>query len=345
MPKTRQCSGAIARQLGAMIFDRRRVLGGLAASVGAAACPAIVHASDRWPTDVVRIIVPFAPGGPADGSARILAEVMAPRLGQSITVENRSGAGGVLGVAAAAASKDRHTLLMGSTSMVIAPALQPANVTYDVLRDFDPVGMVSAQPLVAVVPATSPIKSIADLIAAARAHPGQLTAANSGNGSLAHLTAELFCAKVGVQIASVPYRGESALTPDLIAGTVSLGFLNLPVMLPLIRDGRLRALAVTTPAPVAELPGVPTLRSLGIDGVEAEGWAAVLAAKGIPDDGLAKLEGILNEALESKQVRDRFVAFGVAPVISGRARLREFLVTEAERWRQVIRARNIKLDE
>jgi tripartite-type tricarboxylate transporter receptor subunit TctC len=234
---------------------------------------------------------------------------------------------------------------MGSTSMVITPTLQPRSATYDLMRDFDPVGMVSAQPLVAVVAASSPIKSIPDLIAAARANPGQLTAANSGNGSLAHLTAELFCAKVGVQITSVPYRGESALTPDLLAGTVSLGFLNLPVMLPLIRDGRLRALAVTTPAPVPELPGVPTLRSLGIDGVEAEGWAALLAAKGIPDEGLAKLERLLDEALASPQVRDRFLAFGVAPVMSGRTKLREFLLAETGRWGEVIRTRNIKLPE
>jgi tripartite-type tricarboxylate transporter receptor subunit TctC len=343
MSCSKECTAA--RGSDEAVIERRHLLGGLVATAGAMVCPTIVRAAGPWPTAVVRIIVPFAPGGPADGSARILAEVMAPKLGQSIVVENRSGAGGAIGIAAAAASKDRHTLLMGSTSMVITPTLQPKSATYDVMRDFDPVGMVSAQPLVAVVSAASPIKTIADLIAAARANPNQLTAANSGNGSLAHLTAELFCAKVGVQIASVPYRGESALTPDLLAGTVSVGFLNLPVMLPLIRDGRLRALAVTTPAPVPELPGVPTLRSLGIDGVEAEGWAALLAAKGIPEDGLARLEQLLNEALESQQVRDRFVAFGVAPVFSGRTKLREFLLAEAERWGQVIRTRNIKLPE
>ena len=325
---------------------RRRLLKGFAAAAGAAVLGApLASAADPWPTTVVRIVVPFAPGGPADASARILAEMIAPALGQAVIVDNRPGAGGVIGITSVAQSKDRHTLLMGSTSMVIAPTLQPKAVNYNIEADFEPIGMVSAQPLVVVVPSSSPIKSIADLIATARAKPGELTAANSGNGSLAHLTAELFCSKVGVSMTSVPYRGESALTPDLLTGTVSLGFLNLPVMLPLIRDGRLRALAVTTAEPVSDLPGVATLRSLGIEGVEAEGWAALLAAKGIPEEGLARLETLLNQALRSQRVRERFTAFGVAPVISGRAELRKFLAAEQARWGEVIRSRGIKVAE
>jgi tripartite-type tricarboxylate transporter receptor subunit TctC len=322
-------------------IDRRCFVGGLAAlASGAFALPA--RAADQWPTTNVRIIIPFAAGGPADGSARILADVMAPQLGKPLVIDNRAGAGGVIGISAAAQSKDQHTLLMGSTSMTITPALRP--VSYDVMRDFDPIGMVSSQPLVAVVSSSSSIKSIDDLIAQARAKPGELTAANSGNGSLAHLTAELFCAKVGVKITSVPYRGESTITPDLLADRVSLGFLNLPLMLPLIRDGKLRALAVTTPEPVADLPNVKSLRQLGIEGVEAEGWAALLAAKGIPEEGLVRLEQLLNQALESPQVRERFAAFGVAPVISGRAKLRTFLADETQRWSQLITSRGIKAD-
>lgn len=303
--------------------------------------PVIANAADAWPLRPVRIIVPFPPGGPADGSARVLAEAMAPQLGKPLIVENRAGGGGVVGITAAAQSKDGHTLLMGSTSMVITPSLVP-NLSYDVMRDFEPIGMVSAQPLVVVVPGSSPLRSIDDLIKAARAKPGALTAANSGNGTLSHLAAELFSSKTGVSITSVPYRGESALMPDLLSGTVSLGFLNLPITLPLVREGRLRALAVLTREAVPELPAVATMRSLGIDGLEVQGWAALLAVKGIPEEGLARLESVLNQALGSAAVKQRFATFGVAPVVSGRAKLREYLQSEGERWGGVVRARGIK---
>jgi tripartite-type tricarboxylate transporter receptor subunit TctC len=291
----------------------------------------------------VRIIVPFPPGGPADGSARVLAEAMAPQLDKPVVVENRAGGGGVVGISAAAQSKDGHTLLMGSTSMVITPSLVP-NLSYEVMRDFEPIGMVSAQPLVVVVPASSHLRSIDDLIKTARAKPGALTAANSGNGTLSHLTAELFASKTGMTITSVPYRGESALMPDLLSGTVALGFLNLPITLPLIRDGRLRALAVLTREPVPELPAVATVRSLGVEGLEVQGWAALLAVKGIPEEGLTRLEAVLNQALGSATVKQRFATFGVAPVVSGRAKLREYLRAEAERWGGVVRARGIKAE-
>ncbi len=170
-----------------LIVTRRAALGALAGalSLGHQA----IQAAEAWPTRTVRIIVPFAPGGGSDMSARALAELLAPQLGQSVIVENRPGAGSALGVNAAAQSKDRHTLLMGSNSMVINPSLN-AQIGYDVARDFDAIGMVSAQPLVLVVPASSPIKSLADLVAQAKAQPGKLTAGNSGNGTLAHIAAE-----------------------------------------------------------------------------------------------------------------------------------------------------------
>ncbi len=328
--------------MAARSISRRRALGALAGLL-VTGRSGIGGAADAWPVRTVRIVVPFPPGGPADGSARVLAEAMAPQLGQAMIVENRPGAGGVIGIAAAAQAKDGHTLLMGSTSMVITPSLNP-NLPYDVFRDFDPIGMVSAQPLVVVVPGASPIRSIDDLVKTARARPGTLTAANSGNGTLSHLAAELFCAKTGVSITSVAYKGENALMPDLLTGTVSLGFLNMPITLPLIREGRLRALAVATRDPLPELPGVPTLRSQGVDGLEAQGWAALLATKGIPEDGLAKLEKLLDEALASPRVRERFAAFGVAPVVSGRAKLRDYLVSEGDRWGQVVRTRGIKAE-
>jgi tripartite-type tricarboxylate transporter receptor subunit TctC len=301
-------------------------------------------AAEAWPAKTVRIIVPFAPGGGADSSARVLAEVLAPRLGQSVIVENRPGAGSAIGVTAAAQSKDGHTLLMGSNSMVINPVLNPA-ITYDVARDFDAIGMVSAQPLVLVVPASSKITSFGALVAEAKSQPGKLTAGNSGNGTLAHLTAELFALQNQTTITSVPYKGESALLPDLIGGLVACGFLNLPSVMVHIKSGRLRALAVSSPAPVAELPGVPTLRSLGQPSLEVQGWAALLAPKGtIPSEGLARLESLLTQALVTEAVKTRFAALSVEPVVSGREATARYLKTEGARWEQVIKARGIKVD-
>ncbi|MEJ8856249.1 tripartite tricarboxylate transporter substrate binding protein [Variovorax robiniae] len=324
-------------------INRRTVISGIALAL------ASTHigqgwAADAWPTKTVRIIVPFAPGGGADSSARVLAEVLAPKLGQSVIVENKPGAGSAIGVMAAAQSKDGHTLLMGSNSMVINPVLNPA-IAYDVARDFDAVGMVSAQPLVLVVPASSKITSYAELVAEAKAKPGTVTAGNSGNGTLAHLTAELFAVETKTSITSVPYKGESALLPDLIGGLVSCGFLNLPSVITHIKSGRLRALAVSSPTPVVELPNVPTLRSLGQPSLEVQGWAALVAPKGtIPKDGLARLEALLAQALATDTVKTRFAAMSLQPVARSRDDTAQYLKAEAARWQQVIKARGIKAD-
>jgi tripartite-type tricarboxylate transporter receptor subunit TctC len=325
-------------------FSRRRfAISGIVSGVAVAALPC-AFAADPWPAKTVRIIVPFAPGGGADTSARVLAEVLAPQLGQSVIVENKPGAGSAIGVTAAAQSRDGHTLLMGSNSMVINPSLNPA-LSYDVARDFDAVGMVSAQPLVLVVPSSSPIQSVNDVIAQAKARPGQLSAGNSGNGTLAHLSSEIFAAQTGITLTPVPYKGESALMPDLIAGLVSLGFLNLPSIAAHIKSGRLRALAVSSPQPVADLPGVPTFRSLNYPTLEVQGWAALLAPKGtIPAEGLARLENLLAKALASDAVQKRFTSLSVAPVILDRDATGKFLQAEAARYASVIKARGIKAE-
>ena len=322
-------------------MNRRTALALLAATATATA-PAL--AAEAWPTRTVRIIVPFAPGGGADISARALAEALAPVLGQPVIVENKPGAGSIVGVTAAAQSKDGHTLLMGSNSMVINPLLR-SDVAYDVERDFDAVGMVSAQPLVLVLPAASKVNTVAELVAEAKAQPGRLSAGNSGNGTLAHLTSVLFELQTGTDLISVPYKGESALLPDLLSGQVALGFLNLPSVLPHLKAGRLKALAVSSPQPVAELPGVPTLRSLGFAELEVQGWAALLAPKGtVPADALAALSQQLARALASDAVRQRLGNAGVATWPSTRDAATTTLRTEATRWQRVIKARGIKAD-
>lgn len=301
-------------------------------------------AADAWPSRPLRIIVPFAPGGGADSSARVLAEAMAPALGQSIVVDNKPGAGSAIGVTAAAQSKDGHTLLMGSNSMVINPSLLPS-ISYDVARDFEPVGMVSAQPLVLVVPADSKLQSVKDLIAQAKAAPGTLSAGNSGNGTLAHIASEIFASQTGTSLTTVPYKGESALMPDLISGRIAIGFLNLPSVISQLKSGRLRALAVSSPQPVPDLPGVPTFRSLGFESLEVQGWAVLVVPKGtIPADGLARLASALNKALASDEVRKRFANLSLTVLTMSREATGQFLAAETARYAAVIKVRGIKID-
>jgi tripartite-type tricarboxylate transporter receptor subunit TctC len=297
-------------------------------------------AADPWPSRPVRIIVPFPPGGPADGSARVLADSMGPALGANIVVENRAGGGGVIGITAAAQSNDGHTLLMGSTSMTVTPSMR-TDLPYDILRDFQPIGMVSAQPLVLVVPAVSPLKNIEDVIRAGK-KKGDLTAGTSGIGTLSHLAIELFNLRTGTEIVNVPYRGENAILPDLLNGTIGLGFLNLPILLPQLQAGKLRALAVSAKASIAELPDVKTFKAQGVDGLEVEGWAALLAAPAIPAEALPRVSEALRQALATSSVRQRLESFGTTPVSSTREELAAFLRAEMARWGEVVRTRNIK---
>jgi tripartite-type tricarboxylate transporter receptor subunit TctC len=326
-----------------MILSRRRLLLGVAlAQASLLATNTAVAAA--WPLRPVRIIVPFPPGGAADGTARVLAENFTADLGQSVIVENRPGAGSAIGVTAAAQSRDGHTLLMGSNSMVINPSLQPT-LEYNVEHDFDAVGMVSAQPLVLVVPAASPIKSVNDMIAAAKANPGKVTTGNSGYGTLAHLASEIFAARTGVQLTPVPYKGESALLPDLLSGLVSAGFLNLPGVVAQIKSGKLRALAVSAPQPIPDLPGVPTFRALNYPSLEVEGWAALLAPKGtIPVEALDRLAALLAKALASPDVAKHFADLGVSAMPLDRTATMQFLKDEGERYAAIIKARGIKVD-
>ncbi|QHE88052.1 Bug family tripartite tricarboxylate transporter substrate binding protein [Hydrogenophaga sp. BPS33] len=325
------------------VLRRRELLIGAGALAGGfAASPLSALANTAWPTRPVRIVVPFAPGGGADSSARVLAELFGTTLGQPFIVDNKPGAGSAIGVNHVAQSKDGHTLLMGSNSMVINSLLVP-NIGYDVNKDFDVVGMVSDQPLVLVVPSNSSLQTLNDIVQQAKADPGKLTAGNSGNGTLAHLTAEMFSGEAGIEFTHVPYKGESAMMPDVLAGLVSLGFLNLPSVLPHIRAGKLRAIAVSSPKPVADLPGVPTLRSLNYPNLEMQGWAALFAPKGsIPAAGLAQLETMLSKALQSDTVKTKFASIGVAPVLKTRAQAGQFMRAELDRYAGVIKSRGIK---
>ena len=320
-----------------MIPLSRRALPALAATLLARPARAA-----EWPSRALRLIVPFAAGGPADALARMLAEIFAPRLGQPVVVENRAGGGGIIGTQAAAQATDGHTLLFGSVSMTIVPHLQAQPVGYDVVRDFTPIGLVASTPFVLVVPAASPLGSVADVVAQARS--GRLSAANSGHGTISHLTTELFNERAGVRIEPVVYRGEGVLMPDLLNGAVPMGFLTLSTVLPHIRAGRLRALAVAGEARLAVLPEVPTLAESGYSQIEADGWQALFAPRAVPEEGVARMAALLAEAVASPALRERIAGFGAIPGARDRAAFTALFQAEYARWGEVVRARGIRAE-
>jgi len=317
-------------------MHRRELLLGALAGL---ALPA-ARAQGNWPTRPISAVVPFAAGGAGNASLRILAELIGPRIGQNIVVENRPGAGGIPGTRYVAKSNDDHMLLLGSTSMTIAPWLNK-DLGYDILTDLQPVSMISSQPEVFAVAADSPIKSLDDLME--RARHGEVHAGNSGIGTLSHLTTELLNRRLKTRFVPVAYKGDAVLIPDVVSGTVALGVFNLPVAQPMIQSGRLRAIAVTAAAPLASMPGVPLLRSLGNDFV-ISGWACVMAARNVPAAGVERLNGLLRQALAEPGVRERFATLGLTPESGTPQQLREFVKAEVARWGDVIQSQGIKTE-
>lgn len=322
-----------------MTITRRAALALPAAAIAA---PAV--AQGTWPTRPVRLVVAFAPGGPADVLARMLAEFMTPRLGQPVVVENIPGAGGIIGTRAAATSTDGHTLLLGSVSMTIVPHLSAQPVGYNVVADFQPVGLVASAPFVLVVPASSPLRDVRGLIDAAKARPGTLSAGNSGIGTLSHLAIEVFRLRTGAAIEPVAYRGESQMLPDLVSGTLGLAFASLSSVLPLVREGRLRALAVLGPTRLAALPDVPTLAEAGGGDVEADGWQALFANRSVPAPAVDRLRGLLREALADPAIASRIAGFGLLPANRDAAAFADLFREEYRRWGEVVRTRGIRAE-
>lgn len=299
-----------------------------------------IQAQTKWPHKPVTMVVPFAPGGAGNGSLRILSEIIGPQLGQPILVDNRPGAGGITGSLSVTSSNDDHLFLMGSTSMTILPALRQ-DMPYDAQRDLRPVGMISSQPMALVVAANSPLRNLDDLVTQGKT--GNLSAGNSGVGTLSHLATELLNHKLHTKILAVPYKGDSVLLPDVASGNISLGVVNLPVALPLIQAGRLRALAVTSAQPVASLPGVPLLKSLGEEFV-ITGWAALFAAKNVPSAEVERMSTLLRQALAQPATKEKFASFGVSPEMATPAQLNVFIQNETSRWADVVKSRGVKLE-
>ena len=329
----------------------RRVLAAIAVLAAATASPAFAQSpSSAWPSRPVRIVVPFAPGGTTDILARALAPELGKAFGQSFLVENKSGAGGNLGADQVAKSPpDGYTLLMGTVgTQSINPALYP-RMPYDAAKDFAPISLVAGVPNVLVVnPQNAKANGITDvksLIAYAKAHPGRLNVASSGNGTSIHLSAELFKTTTGTYMVHIPYKGSGPALLDLVGGGTDLMFDNLPSALPQIRGGKLTALAVTSGERSAALPDVPTVAEAGgLKGFEASSWFGLLAPAGTPAEIVNRIQQETAKALASPALKERLLAQGAIPSGMAPADFGRFIAAEAKKWAAVVKASGAKVD-
>ena len=301
-------------------------------------------AAQNYPSQPIRLIAPFPPGGSVDITARLIAEPLAAQLGQRIVVDNRSGASGNIGMEAAArAAPDGYTLVLNTIPLVTNQAMFD-KLTWDPIRDFAPIGMVSTSPHVVVVPGKSPITSIDALVKAARSAPGKLAYASAGVGTTFHLCGELFKDTTHTFILHVPYRGGGPALLDTLAGQVDLSFPTLAAAVPHVRSGALRALAVTSLQRSPLLPEVPTLSEAGLKDFQFTQWQALLAPAKTPPAIVARLNAALNEVLKSKDVVDRFQAQAFESFITTPEEAGKYIAEEAKRLSRVIKTKGITAD-
>jgi tripartite-type tricarboxylate transporter receptor subunit TctC len=307
------------------------------AALLAACAIASQAAAQSWPAKPVRLVVPLSAGGFADVPARLLAPRLAAQLGRQVYVENRPGAGGTLGTDhVAKAEPDGHTLLFTATPHVISPWLYKM-LAYDALTGFAPVSRVASGPYALVVHPQLEVTSVAGLIAAARAHPGEIDYASSGNGSAQHLVTAMFASLAGIRLNHVPYKGSGPAMQDLVSGQVKASFAGVPNVITHVRSGRLRILAVTTSVRWPELPLVPTVAEAGVPGYEASLWVALLAPAATPADIVQRLHNEIGVALEDAQLSQGLRAAGIAPSLLGPQELGAFMRAEYEKWGRVVR--------
>lgn len=301
--------------------------------------------AQAYPSKVIRVIVPSAPGGGSDLVGRTLAQKLAPALGQQIIVENRAGAGGRIGAEVVArAAPDGYTLLIGTSSlMVVAPALY-AKLPYDMAKDFAPVSLLGSAAYVLVVHPSVPSKSVKELVALAKARPGRLTYASSGTGSSSHLAGELFRMTAGIGMVHVPYRASQLATLSVIAGESDLMFSNIQPALPAIRGGRLRPLGISSAQRSAQLPNVGTIEELGLSGFRVEQLYGILAPAGTPREIVKRLQEESLKALKSNSVTERFASDSAVGGGGPPEEFAAFIAQQQKIWKDIVIRAGIKPD-
>jgi tripartite-type tricarboxylate transporter receptor subunit TctC len=301
-------------------------------------------AQAAYPDKPIRLIVGFTAGGTADTVARILGVSMGAALNQTIVVENRVGANGNLATESVArAAPDGYTIFFTSVGHAVNPSLYKS-ARYDPVKDFTPIGQVLSAPNVLVVPANSPFQNVKELIAYARANPGKVDVASSGFGSSVHLSAELFMQATGVKLSHIPYKGTSVAIPDLMAGTVSMMFPNLPTIIPLIRSGKLRALGVTTDTRSQAAPDIPTLDEAGVPGYNMSTWYGLVGPAHMDPAVVQRLNEVLQQTLAEPSIRKQLSDQGV-DIVSGSAQaFGQMIQSETDKWAKLIKQADIKIE-
>ncbi|MGZ8199044.1 MAG: tripartite tricarboxylate transporter substrate binding protein, partial [Burkholderiales bacterium] len=306
-------------------------------------CAAAQPGADKaYPQRPVRIIVNVTPGGGVDNVARIVSQHNQSVWNQPFVVDNRTGAGGSIGVELAAkAAPDGYTLLVCSSGIVTTAAVKPQS--YDPVRDLQPITILTSAPYIVLTTASLPVANVKDLIALAKAKPGAISFASSGTGGILHMSAELLVAMSGTQMLHVPYKGVAPALIDMMAGNLNLGYYTAVAALPHIKAGRLKAYGVTTEKRSDALPGVPAIGEV-VSGYAAEHWYGLWGPRGIPRDTVMRLNQVVNKALEVPEIRDRIIADGFMPTQSTPEDFGKRLARDVARWKDVVKRGNIKID-
>jgi tripartite-type tricarboxylate transporter receptor subunit TctC len=317
----------------------------MTAALASVALADAASAQGVYPAKPIRMIVPFPPGGGTDILSRLVANKLTESVGWQIVVDNRGGAGGNIGLdAAAKAAPDGYTMVMGQTSnLTINPSLY-SKLPYDSLRDFTPVSVVASSPIAFMVFAKAPYRTLNDLIAAGKAKPGEVTFATTGNGTVGHLTGELIQRIAGVKFVHVPYKGSAQAFPDLLGGRIGFFLASLETAIPQMKAGAIRTLAVTSAQRVPALPEIPTVGESGYPGFETATWYGILVPKGTPQPIVARLGTEIVKVLESADVRERMAANGGATIKPGPAAFDAQLKSELTKWSRVIREAGVKIE-
>ena len=319
-----------------------RFLGTLLTGLTVLLLPASVAAQD-FPTKPIKLIVPFPAGGPNDIIARVVGQRMSEIFKQPVIIDNRGGQAGVLGTdAVAKSSPDGYTIgIVSASALVISPTTE--KVPYDVARDFAPVTLVTTVPEMLVVASNVPAKNMSELVALAKAQPGKLNFASAGVGGLPHLAGELLKLTAGIDIVHIPYRGAAPAINDLLGQQVQMAFLDLPVLLPHIKSGSLRPIALGAPQRAPTAPDVPTTAEVGMPDLLIENWYGMVAPAGTPEKIVALLNRITNEAMSDPQVKQTLADQGLTVAGNTPAQFRDHIAAETKKWARVIKAAGVEL--
>ena len=325
-------------------LSRAVVFGGLVAVMLCAQATSVAQTASAFPNQPIRMVVPYPPGGPTDITARVVAAEMSKTIGQNIVIDNRPGASGMIGSEMVTKSTpDGYTLLANASIHVINPSVYP-DMRFDAIKDFVPITQLAQVPLVLVVPANSPIKSVKDLVEYAKANPGKVNFGSAGSASAQHLAGESFKIAAGIQMQHIPYKGSAPALTDLAGGQLQLMFDSMPSATPMINSGKLRAIAVTTTTRAKARPDLPTIAESGFPGFDISTWYAYWAPKGTPADVVEKLAASAAQALKNPEVIAKYEAMGAEPVGSTPAQFAAYVESEAKKWNDIVKKSGAKLD-